>query len=178
MVYGFVTQSGGYLKIDSEVNRGTQVRLFFPRIPVAEFGDASMAANAEEDPLMMDEAKTILYVEDDAHVRNALLKVLDVFGYRVLSAENAVEAAKFLDSGEKFDLLLSDIVMPGGMSGVDLADKVRKTRPGIPILLITAYSDEELRRQAIDRISYTVLRKPIQIQALAEALAAALGATE
>ncbi|MBM3566237.1 MAG: response regulator [Alphaproteobacteria bacterium] len=176
MVYGFVTQSGGYLKIDSAVGRGTEVRIFFPRVPESEIDDADLGAEIEEDERMAEEKKkTILYVEDDAHVRNALLKVLSLFGYRVLSAENAIEASKLLESGATFDLLLSDIVMPGGMSGVDLADKVRKTRPEIPILLITAYSDEELRRQAINGLGYKVLRKPVQIRALAEAIEKSLG---
>ncbi len=176
MVFGFAKQSGGCLKIDSEVGRGTEVRLYFPRIDASEIEDESVEESVESDEaLVTEDTKTILYVEDDERVRKALLKVLDILGYRVLSAENAIEAMKFLDAAEKFDLLLSDIVMPGGMSGVDLADKVRKTRPEIPILLITAYSDEELQRHAINRMSYTVLRKPVQIKALAEALAAALG---
>lgn len=171
MVYGFAKHSNGYLKIDSEVGQGTEIRLFFPRAD--EPAGASESAAADERPRAA-ATKTILYVEDNDRVRNALIEVMGVLGYRVLSAENAIEALKFLNVTEKIDLLLTDIVMPGGMSGVDLADKVRATRPEVRIILITAYSDEELQRHAITGMGYAVLRKPLRVRALTEALSAAL----
>jgi signal transduction histidine kinase/FixJ family two-component response regulator len=161
-VYGFVRQSGGVFRIRSAPQAGTCVKIYLPRAAPAaasrEVGDPSMPAGSE----------SILVVEDDEDVRNLVASLLDGLGYRTFRARNAPEALQILDghSDRPVDLLLTDIVMPGGMSGVDLAREVRQRRPNIAVLLMTAYAAaDDLVRNAGEDLP--ILSKPYRQNDLA-----------
>ncbi|TJW92385.1 response regulator, partial [Neisseria gonorrhoeae] len=117
MVYGFVKQSNGHVKIYSEPDHGTTVKLYLPRaaeapvLPVADTGRPAVARGDE----------TILVVEDDALVRDYVVAQVRRLGYRTLSASNAVEGLALIDNPERIDLLFTDVIIPGGMNGRQLA---------------------------------------------------------
>jgi CheY-like chemotaxis protein len=167
-VYGFVRQSGGDLRIESEPGRGTTVTL---RLPIARGEHAPAPAGPELATEVGDE--TILVVEDAAAVRRYVVRTLERLGYRVLQARDGPSALAVVGGDESIDLLLTDIVMPGGMLGLALAEEARKRRPGLPVLLMTGHADELAMRR--DPSGPPVLAKPFGRQQLAEAVRRALG---
>jgi PAS domain S-box-containing protein len=138
MVYGFVKQSGGHVQLDSEPGLGTTVRLF---LPVRDDGAAAATQRQAVAPAAAARGETVLLVEDDARVRQVSHRRLRELGYAVLQAENGPAALKVLDDGAAIDLLFTDVVMPGGMTGVDLAHEARRRRPGLKILFTSGYAD-------------------------------------
>ena len=118
MVYGFVKQSGGHIRIYSEVGHGTTIKLYLP--PARGQVEAAPAAAAPLPP----GNETILVVEDDALVRNFVTAQLQSLGYRTVDAANGPAALNLIEGGQAFDLLFTDVIMPGGMSGRELAEKV------------------------------------------------------
>jgi CheY-like chemotaxis protein len=138
MVYGFVKQSGGHLKIYSEEGQGTTVRIYLPRL----VGDE---ADIEEGPEQAvpegTRDETILVCEDDDDVRAYTVEVLRELGYRVLEAHDGPSALRLLERQEgAVDLLFTDVVLPGGMTGAVLAREARELRPDLPILFTTGYA--------------------------------------
>jgi len=131
-VYGFLRQSGGQLEIESAVGQGTTVRMFLPRL-IEE-------PAVEENPAAAPRAGTVLITEDDPDVLAIAVETLRSLGYEVYSAAGASEALTILKRGTKIDVLFSDIVMPGGMNGVELAREARRLRPCIGVLLSSGYS--------------------------------------
>ncbi len=139
-VYGFTKQSGGTVQIRSEVDHGTTVTLYIPRqedplpaeVPAAEEISVPEHGNA-----------TILVVEDDPNVREMVVGMLSNFGYRLLVARTGPEALAILQDEASIDLLLSDVVMPAGMSGTDLARTAQRLRPELKILLTSGYTGVE-----------------------------------
>ncbi len=173
MVYGFVKQSGGYINVSSEVGRGTTVQIYLPRIDAEVKPQEPAAAPREE--LTGDE--TILVAEDDQAVRQMIVRFFRQYGYTVLEAGNAQEA---LPLGEHYsgaiDLLISDVVMPG-MNGPELAAKLRKVRPKMPVLYITGYTDRTtIRRELADGRS-ELLTKPFEPHKLGQTVRSLLDAT-
>ncbi|MDJ0391216.1 histidine kinase famiy protein [Roseomonas sp. E05] len=177
MVQGFVQQSRGKLEIESEPGRGTTVRMLFPvaseaaeaapRAPLAAAGTAPCEIHAQQ-------AETILLVEDSDDVQALAREHLQMLGYRILAANNADEALRLLDhpSTPPIDLLFSDILMPGSMNGLVLAERVRARLPGVAVLLTTGYNEDlvaEARAPAMD-----VLGKPYRRSELADRVRAAL----
>jgi PAS domain S-box-containing protein len=138
MVYGFVKQSGGNVQLYSEVGRGTSIRLFLPAADTLPLGEAAETGDAARLP---GGAETILVVEDDPRVRRVTAARLRESGYHILEAATATEALEILDRGAHVDLLFTDVVMPGGMTGDQLAAKVRAERPAITILLTSGYAE-------------------------------------
>lgn len=137
MVYGFVKQSDGHVRIYSEVGVGTVVRLYLPRSKdVATAVPAPAAAPAE----LPTGTETILLVEDDALVRTYASAQLRALGYRVVAAENAQRAIEAVEQGCAPDLLFTDMIMPGGMNGRDLAERLRRFRPGLKVLYTSGYA--------------------------------------
>ena len=126
MVYGFVKQSGGHARIQSEVGNGTVVRLYVPRAIVAEVAPSAAPGTEAELPKGKE---TILFVEDDPMVRQYTGQQIVGLGYEVITAENAVEALALVENGAAPDLLFTDVVMPGGMNGRQLALKLRERWP-------------------------------------------------
>lgn len=137
MVHGFVQQSRGRLEIDSTPGKGTTVRMVFPVDAARQDQDAAASQPAEEN------AKArILVVEDNEDVRELAETMLASAGYAVVSAPSGEQALDLLEHGDTVDLVFTDVMMPGGMNGLQLADQVRARRPGTPILVTTGYMDE------------------------------------
>ncbi|MBV9556879.1 MAG: MASE1 domain-containing protein [Pseudolabrys sp.] len=164
-VHGFTQQSGGAVTVDSTEGEGTVVTMYLPR-STAVLSDEP-AKSASSDPRKLG---TILMVEDSREVAEVTSTLLEQLGYRVVRAENAAEALRHLSQGIDFDLLFSDIVMPGQLNGFALAKECAERYPGIPILLTSGYNDAA---QAAEH-DFPILRKPYDMAALEEAVAASL----
>lgn len=150
-VYGFTEQSGGFLEIDSAVGIGTTVMIYLPR--TRHLGEIDTAVERDGPD---GGNQTLLLVEDEEPVRSIAAEMLRDAGYRVLEASHGQEALSLLQSGSRIDGLVTDVSMPRGMSGLDLACKVRSYRPDIPVLLTSGYADA-LRR---DDHGFPLLPKP------------------
>ena len=138
MVYGFVKQSGGHVQLYSEPGHGTTVRLFLPEHASAKSAGADRGiASLEREPMR----KTVLVVEDDSRVRLVSVRRLKELGYAVIEAESGPAALRVFDRGESIDVLFTDIVMPGGMTGLDLAHEARRRRPELKILFTSGYAE-------------------------------------
>ena len=155
-IYGFVRQSGGNATIYSEVGKGTTVNLYLPRTAIQR-----VAEPAEKRPAAAEagQGETVLVVEDDDRVRRLTAARLETLGYRVLEAANGAAALKLLNDMGDIDLVFTDLVMPGGMSGLDLARRVRGASRA-RIILTSGYSAELMKREEGAGLDLRVLRKP------------------
>ena len=166
MVYGFTKQSGGHVQIYSEVGQGTSVRLFLPAASMV-----APQAEAAADGLLAPSglpggSETILVVEDDVRVRRVAVARLEDMTYRVLQAETAAEALTVLAAHPEIALLFTDIVMPGGMSGDELAREARKLRPGLKIIMTSGFAEPSVAvRELAAEASW--LKKPYSAMELA-----------
>lgn len=167
MVYGYAKQSGGTVKIYSEVGRGTDVRLYLPRARAATAADPTTGAKAAPLPKG---TETILVVEDKGDMRQLVVSLLQSLGYRVIDAADAATAVELLGRGEPIDLLFTDVVMPGPLSGADLAREARRVRPDLPIVLTTGFSDPKTVRAIVEAVGATTVTKPYRKADLAEHL--------
>jgi PAS domain S-box-containing protein len=166
-IYGFARQTGGGVSLDSAPGQGTTVKIFLPVSPEAPPEPAApKAAPASEGPSL-----DILLVEDDPAVGDMVAAMLSDFGHRVTRAEDADAALAVLSRQASVDLMLTDVVMPGALTGVDLAHRVVAARPGLPIILSSGYTGEILS-SAIDA-PWPLLRKPYSSEDLARAIEAA-----
>jgi signal transduction histidine kinase/CheY-like chemotaxis protein len=170
MVYGFVKQSGGHITIYSEQGHGTTFNLYLPRAPAS-------ATSAAEKPIYTDPhaRETILVVEDDERVRKLTIRRLKLIGYNVLEAKDGPAAVEILRSDEAIDLVFTDLIMPGGLSGRDVANKARELKPGIKVLLTSGYAEELVHGDDLRQERLMVLRKPYQQADLVAALREVLG---
>jgi len=162
MAFGFVKQSGGHLSVYSEQGLGTTFRLYLPRNVVA--GAVPLAAPDPDNVTGGDE--TVLVVEDNAQLRQATMRQLVELGYRVLEAEHAAAALAIL-SGERVDLLFTDVVMPGNMDGVDLARHALALRPGLKVLLTSGFPGVRGGDQRMVDCPFPMLAKPSRRDELA-----------
>jgi len=183
MVYGFVTQSGGHVRLYSEAGSGTTVRIYLPR---AESGDApvdaagelaaDLPANADTPLARARDGESVLLVEDNEDVRRFGVAALEELGYRVLQAADGASALRLLDGNRmaRVDLLFTDMVLPGGMSGPELAEAIRARRPRLPVLYTSGYT----RHSAVHRgrliAGARILAKPYPLHSLATAVRRAL----
>jgi len=170
MVYGFVKQSGGHLAIYSEPGEGTTVRMYLPRC--ASTGEATPEA-CDEIPASSG-TETILLVEDDELVRRYAEEQLKSLGYRVLLAENGPAGVEVLCSTATIDLLLTDVVMPGGMNGKDLADAAARLRPGLKVLFTSGYAEDAIVHNGRLDPGVRLLGKPYRRSQLARSVREAL----
>lgn len=168
MVYGFLKQLGGHARIYSEPGKGTRVVLYFPHVRSLETTPESPA-----EQLPLGRGETVLIVEDDPDVRLVTIARVEGLGYKVLVAVDGPSALRVLESGQPVDLVFSDIVMPGGMSGHELADLVQQRWPRVVVLLTSGYSKEMASGEAV-RPNRRFLSKPYPRQKLAAALREAL----
>jgi CheY-like chemotaxis protein len=171
MIFGFAQQSGGHLKIESQLGQGTTVRLCLPR---AQNVEADVPAPGEI-PLPTGQ-ETILLVDDNTQMRSLARQHLASLGYQVSEAASGPAALAMLRSGERFDLLFTDIVMPGGMSGYQLAAVARQILPGLKVLFMTGYAGTSTRAEPAEARFGVMLRKPYRKQMLATTVRAALEA--
>jgi two-component system CheB/CheR fusion protein len=166
MVYGFAKQSGGHVAIYSEPGIGTTVTLYLrPASPKAVTAVSDRPADA-----LPGGNETILVVEDDPRVRRLTVTRLEGLGYRVVQAEDGPSAIKVLRSGSEIDLVLTDVVMPGGMTGFEVADQARVIRPALRVLLTTGYANGRFSGKGPDRKRHPILRKPYNLKDLAKML--------
>lgn len=156
MVYGFVKQSGGHATIYSEIGHGTTFNLYFPRVDGVTT-QASPRAMGATDPAARE---TILVVEDDERVRQLTITRLKLIGYQVLEASDGPKAVEILTRDLSIDLVFTDLVMPGGMSGREVAARARQISPGIKVLLTSGYAEELVHGDDLEREQLKVLRKP------------------
>jgi CheY-like chemotaxis protein len=172
MVYGFVKQSGGHVTVYSEVGHGTTFNFYFPRVGAGAVKPAAPTSVDREEPAR----ETILVVEDDGRVRQLTIKRLKLIGYQVLEASDGPSALEILKRESAIDLVFSDLVMPGGMSGREVATRARAMKPGIKILLTSGYAEQLVRGDNdLQGEQLKVLRKPYQQADLVAALREVLG---
>jgi PAS domain S-box-containing protein len=172
MVYGFVKQSGGHIKVYSEQGSGTTIKLYLPRAGEQAQGSPEAAESTE----IAGGSETILVVEDDALVRNYVIAQLQGLGYTTLSAGNAAEALALVDGGAHFDLLFTDVIMPGEMNGRQLADALRKVRTAFKVLFTSGYTEDAIIHHGRLDPGVILLNKPYRKADLARLLRAALAA--
>ncbi|HEV2677518.1 MAG TPA: ATP-binding protein [Aliidongia sp.] len=165
-VYGFAKQSRGFVTIDSEPEAGTKVSIFLPR---TEEALPAAATTEPERPAAVTGSGLILVVEDDADVRRVTAGMLHDLGFLVREAANAREALALIDSGTEVDLVFSDVIMPGGQSGIELAQELNASRPHLPVLLASGYTAEEIIPEALfDEL--VLLHKPYSQTELSRAI--------
>jgi CheY-like chemotaxis protein len=165
-VYGFAKQSGGAVVATSAVGSGTTITIYLPRRHAA----LVTTTEAPSTQPMVPGQGTVLVVEDNPEVANVTTSLVEQLGYQSLRAENASDALNRLQRDEKVDLVLSDIVMPGGMNGIALAQEIGRRYPNVPVLLTSGYSD--LAQTAESK--FPILRKPFQLPALEKSIREAL----
>jgi PAS domain S-box-containing protein len=164
-VYGFARQSGGAAHIDSTVGRGTTIKLYLP--PLVEDGAVAIEAGPEAAQAMK-AGRRLLLVEDDASVTVVALELLEGLGLEVRAVETAPQALELLKR-ERFDIMLSDVVMPGGMTGIELARRCERDHPDMRVVLTSGYAGEDVDAALADA-PWPFLRKPYSGEQLARIL--------
>jgi CheY-like chemotaxis protein len=169
MIYGFVKQSGGGVDVRSDVGRGTVVTMFLPEARDSEVPESVESVEASSGG----NGETILVAEDEPELLTLASRFLTELGYRVITAPNGAAAMDAAARAAHIDLVLTDVVMPGGMSGLDLASAIRSRRPETRVVFVSGYADRELtdkRPKATDQI----ISKPYDRRELARAVQHAL----
>ncbi|WP_115559405.1 ATP-binding protein [Xanthomonas dyei] len=164
MIYGFAKQSGGQVRIQSEVGKGSSVCLYLPR----HLGDAAQP-DANAPPLQLtptDAGETVLIVDDEPSIRLLLGEVLQELGYTVIEAGDSVAGLGLLQSDARIDLLISDVGLPGGMNGRQMADAGRAHRAGLKVLFITGFAENALLDDRHLEAGMAVLTKPFSVSVL------------
>jgi nitrogen-specific signal transduction histidine kinase/ActR/RegA family two-component response regulator len=169
MVYGFVKQSGGHIKVSSEVGRGTSVRIYFPE----STGTPAVSTPAPGD-VPRGQGEVVLLVEDEPVVLGLAARLLTQLGYSVLEAKDGQAALALVKPDTRLDLLLTDVVLPGELSGPRIAEELRRMRPGLPVLFASGYSQEIIALGAQGGEDVRFLAKPYDRRKLAQAVHEAL----
>jgi PAS domain S-box-containing protein len=172
MVYGFVKQSNGHIKIYSEEGHGTTVKVYLPRASGTDLGSVDSPAISQ----LEGGHETILVVEDDELVRKYVVTQIQSLGYTTLAARNAAEALAFVEAGTAFDLLFTDVIMPGGINGRQLADEIRKQQPELKILFTSGYTENAIIHHGRLDSGVLLLAKPYRKSDLAAMIRKALAA--
>jgi CheY-like chemotaxis protein len=164
MIFGFVQQSGGHVLLSSEEGKGTTVSIYLPRY----FGlmDDVGAIDVVAKPLNVEAGATVLLVEDEFAMRATVSEMLSEFGYTVLESENAMAGLNIIGTAGRIDLLLTDVGLPGGMNGRQLADAARVLRPDLKVLFITGYAESAAVGNCRMELGMEVMTKPFTMQAL------------
>jgi CheY-like chemotaxis protein len=167
-----VKQSGGHLRIYSEVAQGTTINLYLPRY----FGDEKEVTPGERaEALPRAENEVVLVVEDDADLRTLIVRMLKMLGYGVYEASSGAVALAVLPTLSRVDLLLTDVVLPGGMGGRELAKVVTRERPGLPALYMSGYAKNAIFRHGHLDEGIQLLQKPFRMVDIARAVREAMG---
>jgi PAS domain S-box-containing protein len=169
MVYGFVKQSAGHIKIYSEEGHGTTIKMYLP-----PGTGASLVLDAETASPTVGGDETILVVEDDRLVRDYVLTQLHSLGYATLDAANGAEALAIVEAGKAFDLLFTDVIMPGNINGRQLADTIAKRRPGLKVLYTSGYTENAIIHHGRLDSGVLLLAKPYRKSDMAGMIRSAL----
>jgi PAS domain S-box-containing protein len=172
MVYGFVKQSGGQIAIDSVVGRGTTVAIHLPQAPASDRADQGAPAPQPARPAR----QNLLLVEDDPDVRTATARQLEILGYIVKPVADGMAALNLLTSPAPIDLVLTDMVLPGGLNGLDIGREARRLRPGLAVLCMSGYPQAPENAARLRAEGIELLAKPFTKAQLAAALATAAAA--
>jgi CheY-like chemotaxis protein len=165
MIYGFAKQSGGQVRIYSEVGKGTMVCIYLPRNMVdEETADEAVVAAATP---RAEQGDTVLVVDDEPALRMLIVEAMQDLGYATLEAGDGAEALKLLQSDLRIDLLLSDVGLPGGMNGRQVADAARLVRPDLKVLFITGYAENAVLSHGHLAPGMHVMTKPFEMDVLA-----------
>src|SRR5665213_1929982 len=164
MIQGFVRQSGGQVRIASEVGKGTTMCLYLPRFTgdaeTSEGSDASASSPAGQ-------GETVLVIDDEEPIRMLIVDVLEEAGYRVLEAGDGPAGLNILRSDARIDLLITDVGLPGGLNGRQVADAARATRPELKVLFVTGYAENAVVGNGHLDAGMQVITKPFAMTALA-----------
>jgi signal transduction histidine kinase len=169
-VYGFIRSAGGYAAIDSTVGSGTTINLYFPRSSGTVDAGTGLSPVGAIPLRRANTGETVLLVEDDEEVLGMAVESLEELRYRVIVARDAREALQHLNGLDRIDILFSDVVMPGGMNGAQLANEARRVRPGLKVLLTSGYVADLDEGQTVARGELPVLNKPYRRDELARTL--------
>ncbi|MFA6123943.1 PAS domain-containing protein [Sphingomonas sp.] len=171
MIYGFVRQSGGHVQIDSACDRGTTMTLLLPR----HTGKAAdLSTDGVGPAIPVGAGETVLVVEDEPTVRMLILELLDELGYTAIETETGNEALKVLESPVRIDLLITDVGLPGGMNGRQVADAARASRPELPVLFITGFAENAVVGDGPLEPGMALIAKPFAMDTLAARIRAML----
>ncbi|MET3131720.1 PAS domain S-box-containing protein [Oxalobacteraceae bacterium GrIS 1.11] len=170
MVYGFIKQSGGHVKLYSEIGQGTTVKIYLPR-SVSEEQPAALPAPQQA----VGGSETILVVEDDDQVRDTVVELIGALGYKVLKAQDAQSALAIIDSGLQIDMLFTDVVMPGPLRSPELARRARLALPDIAVLFTSGYTENAIVHGGRLNQGVALLSKPYSRLDLARKLRHMLG---
>jgi PAS domain S-box-containing protein len=171
MVYGFVKQSSGHIKIYSEEGHGTTMKIYLP-----PGTGASLVSEAAAVPIVQGGHERILVVEDEKLVRDYVITQLHTLGYITLAARNAAEALAIVEADTAFDLLFTDVIMPGGINGRQLADEIRKRQPALRVLFTSGYTENAIIHHGRLDSGVLLLAKPYRKSDLARMIRMALAA--
>ncbi len=172
MVHGFVRQSGGQVRVTSSVGQGTTFMLYLPRYT----GEVVLDTTAQPArPIEAGSGGTVLVIDDEATVRMLMAQALEDAGYRTLQADNGPAGLELLQGGGRIDLLLTDVGLPGGMNGRQVADAARVVRPGLKVLFVTGFAEHAVLGNNDLEPGMAVLTKPFPMASLAAKVSALLG---
>lgn len=166
MIYGFVRQSNGQVRIWSEVGRGTVVTLYFPRYLDQDLQGSDALAQPQAGGQTRAHGETVLVVDDEPSVLMLVADVLEELGYTCIQAIDGASGLKILQSGARVDLLVTDVGLPGGMNGRQMADAARLLRPNLQVLFITGYADTAIIGYGHLETGMHVLPKPFELEVL------------
>ncbi|PYE77911.1 CheY-like chemotaxis protein [Xylophilus ampelinus] len=173
MIHGFAQQSGGQVRIYSEVGQGTTVCIYLPRHYGEADGDDAMPRLP--DIARAEQSATVLVVDDEPSVRMLVAEVLEELGYTALEAADSLAGLKLLQSDARIDLLITDVGLPGGMNGRQMADAGRERRPALKVMFITGYAENSVVGNGHLAPGMKVLTKPFPLEALATGIRELIG---
>jgi CheY-like chemotaxis protein len=164
MIYGFARQSGGQVRVYSEVGAGTTMCIYLPRYLGDEADEVRMAQDA--DRLEGGKGETVLVIDDEPTIRHLIDEVLDELGYTVIGAADGAAGLKVLQSGARIELLITDVGLPGGINGRQVADAARVLRPDLKVLFITGYAENAVVGNGHLDSGMELLTKPFSLDDL------------
>jgi CheY-like chemotaxis protein len=166
MIFGFAKQSGGQVRVHSEVGRGTSVTLLLPR-HIGDLTKDEVGRDALENH-RVETGETVLVIDDEPLVRMLILDVLEELGYAALEANDGPSGMEVIRSGANIDLLITDVGLPNGMNGRQVADAAREIRPGLKVLFVTGYAENAVLNHGHLEAGMEVITKPFDLAALAQ----------